>query len=239
MPSITRSALSVAALTMLMAGCTTNDDPNTASVEPTETATRPTPSLTETTTPSETPTPTPTPTATPPRSLYDRLVPSEELPWFNTESSWRTVSTEPTDPEWTSPCGGFGLLSIGAMEVVHRAYLPVDGSDAEALEIVGAFPDVVTAKRAYSVLGSDYQNCPKDHDGDPEVGPFQMVAFENRAAGGWHLLTYGTTFDAHGFIRRGKYIAQVILTLREAQDYNYEAGQEPMVEALARAAAHL
>ena len=242
MPSTTRSALAVATLALLVAGCTGTDDPTDTSGDPTETATSPTPSSrpspSETPTPSETVTVTPT-TPAPSRSVEDRLVPAEDLPWFNPEFSWTTGTTASGDPAQVPPCGGFGMLSIGAMDVVHRTYVPEVESEADGLEIIGEFPDVATAKRAYSVLGSDYAKCPRDHDGDPHVGPFTAVALADGAVGGWHLLTYGSTFDAQGFVRRGRYIAQVILTLREAQDYNYEPGQEPMVEALERAAALL
>ena len=64
--------------------------------------------------------------------------------------------------------------------------------------------------------------------------------------GGWYLLTYPDSggnpdagvFDAQGIAVVGTRI--VMLELRNVgQDYNYEAGQEPMVAAVQRAAGKL
>jgi hypothetical protein len=235
----------VVAVTVLVAGCGSEPEQTSAELTPTPstTATRtpetsPTPTASSVPTTS-TPTPTPTPTPVPQRGVTDRLLPAEQLPGFNETFAWTVEATAPSEPTAGVMCHSFDLLSIGAKEVAHRTYLPADGSPSGAVEIVADFPDPMTAKRARSVLQSWYRNCPRDHDGDPHLGPYTPVPLSTTGSAGWQLLTYGSTFDAHGFVQRGPRVAVVVLTLREAQDYNYEAGQEPMVAALQRAAALL
>lgn len=235
MPRFVRRVVVIAALTALTAGCAEESpDPVSADPTPRETATS-TPS--ESSTPSLSSSPSVTESApVQPRTLDDRLLPADELPGFNETFTWQEESTKQGDPTVPSQQCGFGLFAIGGSKVVHRSYVPAVASRDRAFEVVGEFPDVVTAKRAYSSLSASYAKCSVDHDGDPTVGPFTPVTFDNGAVGGWHLLTYGTTFDAQGFTRRGRYIALVVLRLEDAQDYNSELGQEPMVAALQRAA---
>lgn len=238
----------VLAVTVLVAGCGSAREETAA--EPAATRT---PSSTSTLTPepsaptstptgsSESPSPSPTPSAPPKpaRALTDRLLPAAALPGFNESFTWELEGSAPREPAEALQCHSFGLLSIGAKAAAHRTYVPADGSTSSALEIVADFPDAMTAKRALSVLQSWYRDCPRDHDGDPQVGPYAAVTLATTGSAGWHLLTYGTTFDAHGIVQRGARIAVVVLTLRDAQDYNHEPGQEPMVTALQRAAALL
>lgn len=237
-----RHALTALALLASLTAC--GEDPAPTAADPTDTPTAtssrtPEPTPTPSTSPTPTPTPSPSPTQAPRRSLTDRLLPAEELPGFNEIFTWEIGTTAPQEPADPLQCQPFGLLSIGATKVAHRTYLPADASTSTALEIVADFPDPMTAKRAYSVVRSWYDDCSRDHDGDPKVGQFTPVTLTTRGAAGWHLLTYGDAFDAHGFVQRGPRIAVVVLTLRDAQDYNYAAGQEPMVAALQRAAALL
>lgn len=233
----------VAVLTLLVTVAACGEEPARTAAEPSATPSRttttpsPQPSLTPT--PTATPTPTPTPSPAPQRGIAERLLPAEELPGFNETFAWDAGVTQPTEPSPGVLCHSFALLSIGAKEVAHRTYVPADGSSSSAVEIVASFPDAMTAKRALSVLQSWYRDCPRDHDGDPKVGTYMSVPLSTTGAAGWHLLTYGTTFDAHGFAQRGARLAVVVLTLRDAQDYNYDTGKEPMVLALQRAAALL
>jgi len=228
----------VLALTVLVAGC--GEEPVDTAAEPRKKPTKAAPRDPE---PSPTGTPSPTPSATtaPPvkRELIDRLLPAGDLPGFNETFAWNDDMTASGEPVEGVMCQPFGLLSIGAKSDVYRTYEGADGSASTGLEVVAEFPDAMTAKRAYSVIRSWYGKCPRDHDGDPHIGTFTTVPLSTSGAAGWQLLTYGTTFDAHGVVQRGSRVAVVLLTLRDAQDYDYEPGQEPMVEALQRAAALL
>ena len=77
------------------------------------------------------------------------------------------------------------------------------------------------------------------------VGALQDVSVDG-GTGGWYLLTYGPVtgdpdadfFDAQGLAVVGTRIAMVEMVLA-GQDYNYEAGQEPMVAAVQQAASKL
>jgi hypothetical protein len=131
---------------------------------------------------------------------------------------------------------------------VTRGYLPRHaGARDVASELVAAFPDDVTARRAFAVLTSWRAKCAdrlrgKEH---PRVGALQDVRVRG-GSGAWYLLTYGPVrgdpdaqwFDAQGMALVGSRIALVELLLA-GQDYNYEPGTEPMVAAVRRAAAKL
>jgi hypothetical protein len=78
------------------------------------------------------------------------------------------------------------------------------------------------------------------------VGPLRSVRVVGGAVGDWYLLSYGPVegspdfgyFDAQGLTRRGNRISMVSLRL-VGQDYNYSAGEEPMVVGVRNAAARL
>ena len=75
-----------------------------------------------------------------------------------------------------------------------------------------------------------------------DVAAMRSVSVAGGQAG-WYLLTYGPVkgstdeqfFDAQGMALVGTRIAMVSMVLA-GQDYDYPAGQEPMVAALQRAA---
>ncbi len=147
-------------------------------------------------------------------------------------------------------CQRFGITSIGATEVAVRDYRPAQpdpaNPPAEAGELVAELPDTTTARRAFAVLKSWRQQCADRLPGKPhQVGALQDVSVGG-GTGGWYLLTYpdpggdpdAGVFDAQGIAVVGTRI--VMLELRNVgQDYNYEAGQEPMVAAVQRAAGKL
>jgi hypothetical protein len=140
------------------------------------------------------------------------------------------------------------MTSIGAVRTVVRTYLPAPRQSHDvAGELVASFPDEMTARRAFEVLKSWRARCAdrlRAHDRS-RVGRLQDVPLE-AGTGAWYLLTYGPVandpealwFDAQGMALVGSRVAVVKLAVA-GQDYNYEAGQEPMVAALHRAAAKL
>jgi len=147
-------------------------------------------------------------------------------------------------------CQRFEMTSIGATSVVVRSFRPADDAASatdRAGELVAEFPDSTTARRAFAVLRSWRAKCAdrlKRYDRS-HVGALEDVSV-NGGTGGWYLLTYGPVprdpdvqyFDAQGIAVVGSRIAMVEMVLA-GQDYNYDAGKEPMVAAVQRAAAKL
>ena len=258
-PAATVAALALAA-TLGLAGC--DQQPQRTSEKPTPTrstaAAPSSPAETESTPVEETSEATPsspatseTPSQAPVATLSDRLLPGEEVPGFNEEFRWVTGRTRTSEGRALfGTCQRFGITSIGATEVAVRDYRPAQPDQAnppaEAGELVAEFPDTTTARRAFAVLKSWRQQCADRLPGKPHhVGALESVSVDG-GTGGWYLLTYPSSggdpdagfFDAQGIAVVGTRI--VMLELRNVgQDYNYEAGQEPMVAAVQRAAGKL
>jgi hypothetical protein len=139
------------------------------------------------------------------------------------------------------------MTSIGAEDVAYRTYRPDAGDGSAASELVARFPDDMTARRAFEVLKSWRADCAGNLEkyDRVEVGDLEDVETD-AGTGHWYLLTYGPAegdpdagyFDAQGIALVGDRVAVVRLAL-VGQDYNYAAGQEPMVEAVRAAAARL
>jgi hypothetical protein len=211
-----------------------------------------TPSPTATTT-SAAPTATsaPTPSSAPTGALTARLLSADELPGFNEQYHWVAGGTRTREGRALfGTCQRFATTSIGATSVAVRDYRPAKPAQGDAPdpagELVAEFPDSTTAQRAFAVLKAWRRQCADRLPGkDPHVGELQSVQADG-GTGGWYLLTYrppGTSpdealFDAQGLVVVGNRIA--MLKLRNVgQDYDYEAGHEPMVAAVQRAAGKL
>ena len=184
-----------------------------------------------------------------PVTLSGRLLAAEEYPGPNRSFRWtegRTTKREPAALAGT--CHRFSMLSIGAMRVAHRDYLPADASPgARANELVATFADTKTAWRAFEVLKSWRADCDESlakydrHD----VGELEKVSVGS-GEGHWYLLSYGPAegetdagyFDAEGIALVGNRIAVLRMAVI-GQDYNYPAGKEPMVATVRAAAAKL
>lgn len=184
-------------------------------------------------------------------TLADRLLTAGQMPGFNDEWTWRVRST--LDREGRRPfatCHRFPMTSIGAMRVVVRSYEGTRSADegVTGSHLVARFADAKTARTAYDVLRSWRERCAEQladferHD----VGALETVDVP-AGEGGWYLLVYGPPdggipeeayFDAQGIAHVGKRVA--VLQMRAiGQDYNYPAGEEPMVAGVRRAAAEL
>jgi hypothetical protein len=227
--------------------------PTTQASTPTMQPTTPSPSMVATTTATPTRTPQGTATAGGRRALRGKLLTAREVPGFNAEFRWkdgRTRNGEGVSPIGT--CQRFSMTSIGAERTVVRTYQPGPKQSHDvAGELVASFPDETTARRAFEVLKSWRARCAGQLPGQQlrRVGRLQDVPLgtgSGTGTGAWYLLTYGPVasdpeavwFDAQGMALVGSHIALVRLAVA-GQDYNYEAGQEPMVTAVKRAAAKL
>ena len=184
------------------------------------------------------------------RTLPDRLLAASEVPGFEEGFAWRVTSTRRTEGQKPfGTCHKYAMTSIGATRVAVRQFTPKHGSDADtASHLVADFADGSTARRAFEVLKSWRAQCGEELSQyqQRDVGKLETVDVAGGVAG-WYLLTYGPAsgendddayFDAQGMARVGKRISVVQMRL-VAQDYDYPAGQEPMVEAVRTAAGKL
>jgi hypothetical protein len=222
---------------------TTASDPATPSDAPSTTASTSTP-------PSPSMEATSSQTARPKAGpLRRRLLTAAEVPGFNDQFGWKPGGTRPGEPAGLfGTCQRFDLSSIGATRTVTRGYRPEPAESRDvAGELVAEFPDDATARRAFEVLKSWRAKCADRLRGKdrPKVGGLQEVTVTG-GTGAWYLLTYKPVqgdpdaqwFDAQGMAMVGSRIALVKLALA-GLDYNYDAGKEPMVAAVQRAAAKL
>jgi hypothetical protein len=180
--------------------------------------------------------------------LAGALLPAADVPGFNEEYTWKAGTTSDREPpELAGTCHRFELASLGAEQVAYRTYDPALGGEAEASELVAQFPDEMTATRAEDVLLSWHKDCAKKLEkfDRVDVGDVTEVATD-AGPGHWYLLVYGPAqddpdsgyFDAQGVVRVGNRVAVLRLALI-GQDYNYPAGEEPIVAAVRAAAARL
>jgi hypothetical protein len=210
----------------------------------------PTSSPTSSSSSSQSSSPTGTPTAAPAGGLRGRLLTASEVPGPNDGFRWRQGATRAEDPRASfATCQRFAITSIGAERVLVRSFTPATAGAAgdRAGSLVATFPDPKTARRAYAVLQAWRGRCADRLTSyrHRDVGSLESVPVGGGSAGAY-LLTYGPVrgrpddayFDAQGMAVVGSRIA--VVTLRVVgQDYNYEAGQEPVVAAVQRAARKL
>jgi len=228
----------------------TSPDATTDETSPTEP-----PESTSSTEPDETATTLPTPTTSstpaPTRRLRAALVPAAELPGFNDSWTWDRQRVFRGAGLGALPgCSRANLIAIGGVAAVLSDYRsPASDDTAYAVQVTVRFPDEQTASRAESVLIAWHDRCEKTlrQQGrkNPQVGDIAAVTTDVATARQW-LSTYGsvpgdpdaTYFHAEGFVRSGHLLSYLILH-NAGQDYNYEQGDEPMANALKKAAEFL
>lgn len=197
--------------------------------------------------------PSDSPTTTVNARFPDRLLAAEQMPGFNEEWNWQEGGTRRREGRRPfATCHKFAMTTIGAWRVVVRDYTvgnPGEAGDGStASHLVAEFADRQTARRTFEVLRTWRGQCPEELEeyDRVKVSPLRPVDGAGGEAG-WYLLTYGPPegggdeeayFDAQGLTLVGKRIS--VLQMRTVgQDYNYPAGEEPMVEAVRTAAAEL
>lgn len=181
--------------------------------------------------------------------LAGRLLPASAVAGLNDGYRWREAGTGTGEPKRLfGTCQRFAVTSIGAERVAVRHYLPAGAAFRKAGdhagELVAAFPDETTARRAFAVLRAWRGRCADRLPGhkSSDVGDLQDVAARG-GTGGWYLLTYGPVkgdpgaryYDAEGIAVVGSRIA-LLSMVKVGEDYDYEPGHEPIVGTLRRAA---
>lgn len=114
-----------------------------------------------------------------------------------TGTTWRKVRTQRREPATlAAPCHRFGLTSIGASRVVHRAFEPADASPLLLTHTVAQFADATTAQSTAEVLTAWREGCVRQlrdyrrvEVGRPET--VETVAGDGSA----YLLRYGPLGD--------------------------------------------
>ncbi|MCZ4499560.1 MAG: hypothetical protein JWQ74_2113 [Marmoricola sp.] len=229
---------------LVATGCTSKDDEPTtpAAGEPPTVSVVPTPTQEPTTPVEGTPTAEPSPGA--PVTTADRLLPTDAVPGLNATWQWQDGVTGPAPTDPFGLCQKADLLSIGASSAVQRTYFPPVDTDDNAAEQVADFPDAKTAVTAEKVLLSWRKKCAEEVvKATPRIGAVTAVPV-SAGTGSWYLVSVlrkgeeETRFHAFGIVRSGKRIA-VLRIDSGGQDYNYPAGQEPMVGMVKAAAALL
>jgi hypothetical protein len=142
------------------------------------------------------------------------------------------------------------LVAIGAVEEVGWRYTNSTSDTAEAVQLTGVFPDEHTALTATAVLTEWHDKCAEhasEESGLKRVRVSDMRDVSTPVGTGrqW-MVTYTPVpghrswgwFDAEGFVRDGDTLTY-LLYRSAGQDYDYEAGQEPIDRALAVAGAYL
>ena len=245
--------LAVAALLATSAGCG-GDEKGSAAPHPSD------PSASASETPSESPSPTQTPTETPsetpdespsgsttsaPPALDMLLLPGSGLPGFNDTWTWAVKGTGPQRSPF-GICQRFPMEDLGAAETVVRRYRPAgDLTGGTGGHLVSRFVDDRSASQTVQVLQSWHDRCMERLARFETKRVSRMTSVKtSRGTASWYLVTHAEAdsdqgrFDALGVLRDGSTVELLMLNL-EGQDYNYEQGKEPMVQALRSAADRL
>ena len=259
LPARLLAPLAAAALLAVSAGCggdkqesappPPSDPPSSAAASetPSEQST-PSHSATpsESSTPTETPSETPSETATSvPPALETLLLPGTRLPGFNDTWAWAVKGTGPQRSPF-GICQRFPMADLGAQETLVRRYQPAgDLTGGTGGHLVSRFVDDRSASQTVQVLQSWHDRCKERLDGFETRRVSRMTSVKtSRGTASWYLVTRARAdadegrFDALGVLRDGRTVELLLLNL-EGQDYNYEQGKEPMVQALRNAADQL
>jgi hypothetical protein len=247
------AAVAVAAL----AGC--SDNPDNGSGDSTEPPSAPSSSGTSSSTPTEsTDTPTSVPTSSDPTQdpndsgaarAEKAQIPAKRLPGLNDQWFWTKEAAGPgPGQDLASVCQRASLTAIGAVSEYRTDFgSPLD-DEAYAVQMTGVFPDEQTVATAKQVLHAWQQKCRAHATTDlglksVRVGDLQTVATVAGEGAQW-LTIYGPPpsgspdegwYQAAGFVADGDTLTFLVIASL-GQDYNYEAGQQPMDLAVQQAA---
>lgn len=236
-----RAAALLAVAALALSACTSDGD------EPKKATPGQQPSISiGTESPSASATSSPTGAATTVPDIPDAFLPTAFVPGLNATWEWQDGSSGDGGGKPFGVCARADLGSIGAEKVGERTYFPPDDSDDSAAQQVAGFPDPKSAAQAWAVLDAWRSRCADRIGADlgPKVGKEIAVKLPDGAIGRWYLVSWTPDgeetgrFEAFGMVRKGALITVLRIT-NSGQDYNYPAGQEPMVTMVQQAGLRL
>lgn len=165
------------------------------------------------------------------------LLDAERMPHLARGTTWRVAATGPESATPVGACQKTPLEDLGALDAVRRLLVGPDGSDMQAVQVVGRFADPKSAWRAHEVLVAWRDDCEQRLDRPTlDVGPMQPVALDT-GAGGDYRSTYGRKRDRSaaglGIVRQGHWLSLVELT---ATSEDYPTDRNPARRAVRRIA---
>jgi len=224
--------------------------------EPAQSADARTPSSAPRTSPAATQVPTkPVPSAkVAPTALSSlHLLDADEVGPLNDRWHWTTESTAPGDGQDAAAfCQTSALSGLGAVKVTRRDFLDkADRSSASyAGQTLATFDNPAAAATAYKTMAGWRSTCAATMRSrgymTALIGDFQRVR-TNAEKAGWWLGTFTPVqpdepqgnadegwFGATGIALDGNKVTLIWINV-VGQDYNYDAGKEPMVTTLVNA----
>ena len=259
-------ALAVAALGLVLSSCAADDpEPTATDVEESPAVTSAPASPSTSSSPSTTtksPEPSepaatlsvseePSATLTSPTSsgadvdVASALLPVDRMGKLNAEWTWSTGNDFGTEPANLAACHRVELEAIGAEDVAVREYTSRLDAGVRAYHLVAAFPDDVTARRAYSVLQSWRDGCQqrleqraKGSDG-VKVSSAEPVSTRGGTASSYVVFqptaTGSTGIENVATAMAGSVVDLVVVKL-EGDDFNYPRGRTPAAVGVRNAA---
>ena len=260
------SAAAAAVLVLVLSSCAADDpEPTASDVEespsttsaPTSPSTSPSASATTGSPASSEPAATvsvseePSATMTPPSNngadveVASMLLAADRMGKLNAEWTWSTGNDFDTEPANLAACHRVELEAIGAEDVAVREYTSRLDAAVRAYHLVAAFPDDVTARRAYSVLQSWRDGCQqrleqraKGSDG-VKVSSAEPVSTRDGTASSYVVFqptaTGSTRIENVGTSLAGSVVDLVVVKL-EGDDFNYPQGRTPAAVGVRNAA---
>lgn len=232
-----------------LAGCSVSKDDDS---DKRDTSSAPTPAPTPTDEPAQTPSATQPPSSVPasPSKAPDAraaLLSAGEMPALNEANAWSEGATTKPGPTAFGLCQQFDLLSIGATDVIARAYKGPAPSHATAGQQIAEFPDAQNTVRAEKVLEAWQRDCKREvlssrpSIKNAKVGAITDVAVP-KGKGWYYIVSYTQGGQGH-FHELGVTYNGNRMTLLKidhgGQDHDYPAGQDPMELAVKAASAKM
>jgi hypothetical protein len=198
------------------------------------------------------PTDGPDPSDSTPARAKKAQIPASAMPGLNDQWFWKKQSAGPgPGTDVPSVCQKASLTSIGAVTEYRTNYASPLDRDAYAVQMTGVFPDEQTVATTEEVLQAWHGQCKTHASKDlglqrVKVGELATVPTEAGEGHQW-LTIYGPApggsadegwFEAFGYVADGDTLT-VLVIANVGQDYNYEAGQQPMDLAVQEAARRL
>jgi hypothetical protein len=173
------------------------------------------------------------------------LLPAARMGKLNAQWTWSAGNDFATEPANLTACHRVELEAIGAEDVAVREYTSRLDAGVRAHHLVAAFPDDVTARRAYAVLQSWRDSCQQrleqrsGGDGGMKVTRPEPVSTRAQAASSYVVFQPNATGSARidnvATSLAGTRVDLVVVKV-EGDDFNYPRGRTPAAVGVRNAA---